>query len=825
MNGTKVIFWLSARNMMKNKRKYLAALLAVVLTSLLFSAVVSLGYMMVQSINETQFHSRGDRSMATLRFILPEQYEKLKDDKMIKSASYSQIVSVVEQDGVVMEVRYGEDEFAQNMYSYPTTGEMPKEKMEFAASIQELELLGAKAKVGEKVELSFPIGEEVYTDIFTISGYWDAESEDTYKHQQCWVSRELCNDIIKSPKVAVNEQDEIAYTGYYMMDIDFHNSRNIEQKVLKLLQQNGYAPDEIVCQVNEAYLLQETAGGIGIVLVMCCLLMLVGYLLIYNIFHIRITLDTRYYALLSAVGMDEKQLGLTVKTEAFLLTMVGAPIGIFLGRMIAYFLVPFAAEFLAFELVMERHVKWWIYLLIFVFAGVTVYLSCRKSMRIVQKVALTTGMEYQGNIRRYHKSKDDVRLRVRKLAVWNIMREKGKLWTVVAAVSFAVVLFNSIYSLVGGFSLEKYMLSRIDSDYIITDQTILNTELEKVLDGVTDEFIGQLEQVEGLKDFRYTYMFEGYVALDAITCERVEQMAAEYGTDYVLDELETGKMSCQVYGLEEEDAADIIFEEGSWDAGRFASGKYVIVNKSLQGEEAFYHVGENVTVQYPDGTENVYEVLGVGEVPYVVGSRYWSNMGCRVILPKTEYLKHADDTGAMLLRCNRNEEYEAFSESMMSELIRDAGLTYVSRDDYMKEFADFKNAYLLIGGMLAGVIGFIGLLNFANTIVTSVSYRERELTILNVIGMTERQCRQMLLWEGFYYAMLSNLFTDTIGVLVSYCLVKVMASMYEFVDWNFNVWPVIGGNVLFLVIACMATMLTYRLMGKKEVGLRLQKFN
>lgn len=821
MGENRVVFWLSARNIMKNKRKYVAALLAVLLTALLFSAVAFLGYMLYGSIRETQLQRRGDRSMATLRTILPEEYDELKNDSMLKSASYSEIISVIEREAFLIEVRYGENKFAENMYAYPTTGRMPEEKLEFAASIQELEELGAKAEVGEEVELSFALGDSIYTDTFTLCGYWDAVNP--YANQLCWLSKDFCDEMVDVPTVPFPEQEFISYTGYYMMDIDFHSNRNIEKNLIELLQRHGYDPGQMIIQINSTYSWQDGAEIIGAVIVGICFLMLVGYLLIYNIFHIRITLDTQYYALLSVVGMDEKQLGLAVRAEAVFLTIVGAPPGILFGRIIAYYLLPLAARFLSFELSMNRHVSWWVYLLIFLFTGITVYISCRKPARIAGQATLISGMDYQGKVRKRRRQDDNVHLSPRQLAVWNILREKGKLWTVVAAVSFAVILFSSVYSLVGGFNMEKYLAREIDSDYIITDAAILNMEIEKTLDGISPELCTRFEQIEGLGEFRYTYMTDGEILLDTAAKERMEQLFSESGVP--TSEPENGVMGCQIYGLDESDAADIDFREGVWDAEKFASGNYAIVNTPLQTEGFFYHAGEQVTVRNPNGEEITYEVLAVGEVPYVLSSRYWTDFGCRVILPVSEYKEHVEDAGAMLLRCDRTGNVGADVDSTLREVVTEAGLTCMSRDDYMEEFANFKNAYLLIGGTLAAVIGLIGLLNFANTIITSVNYRERELTILNVIGMTEGQCSWMLLWEGFFYAALSILFTDTAGVVISYGLVKLAASLYEFVDWNFNIWPLLAGNIMFLLIACISTLSAYRIMGRKEIGLRLQKFN
>lgn len=819
-----VIFQLSARNIIKNKRKYIVALLAVLLTSMMFATIISLGYMLLYSIQETQLRNSGDRSMVTIRFILPEDYEELKGDRTIKDVSYSQIVSYVETNDTITEIRYGEDEFARNMYSYPTKGRMPGEKLELATSTKVLKALGIDCEIGVTVPLAFELNGSMYENEFILSGFWEAEDEIAGTHQQCWISKQLSEEIVDNPNIPVFEREDASYTGYYMMDIDFYNSWNIGEKILNVLQNHDVDPEKVSCRINEAYMMAQgssvmVAGFLAVLL----FLIFVGYLLIYNIFHIRISLDTQYYALLKAVGMDQRQLRLAVRTESFFLTLIGAPVGILLGTGTAYLLIPLAARFLSFPVFLDRHVSWWVYLVIFCFVGVTVYISCRKPAKIVENVSLISGMEYQGLIRKRGEENGCVNLC--KMAQWNILREKGKLWTVVVAVSFAVILFNTVFSVVSGFSLEKYLMDMIDKDYIITDTSILNMELERITDGISEDFRSSLEQMPGIRDIRYSYMAEGSLVLDASGQKNLAQMDIYQGNTFLQEQIKEGKISCQLYALNDDDVADIDFIQGTWDEEKFATGNYVIINTALSGGDMFYQVGEMVTVEYPEAGEKSYEVMAIGEVPYVLSSRYWTVPGCRVILSEKEYLEGMKtDNGAML--CRFDTDLEIFSSTELIKMVGEQqGLTCVSRDSYIEQFSNLKKAYLLIGGVIAGVLGLIGILNFANTIVTSINYRERELTILGVIGMTRKQTIKMLLWEGFFYAALSILFTDTVGLAISFGLVKLFESTSKYVDWSFQILPLLGGNLIFLLVACMATILTYWLIGRKEIGQRLQKFN
>ena len=57
----------------------------------------------------------------------------------------------------------------------------------------------------------------------------------------------------------------------------------------------------------------------------------------------------------------------------------------------------------------------------------------------------------------------------------------------------------------------------------------------------------------------------------------------------------------------------------------------------------------------------------------------------------------------------------------------------------------------MIGGSLAAVLAFIGIMNFFNTTATSILSRKKELALLEVVGMTKKQVSKMLVAEGCIY--------------------------------------------------------------------------
>ena len=75
-------------------------------------------------------------------------------------------------------------------------------------------------------------------------------------------------------------------------------------------------------------------------------------------------------------------------------------------------------------------------------------------------------------------------------------------------------------------------------------------------------------------------------------------------------------------------------------------------------------------------------------------------------------------------------------------------LMYESKATARSEFAQFRQMFLLIGGILCAIIGLVGLLNFFNAMMTGILSRRREFAVLQAVGMTNRQLKTMLIYEG-----------------------------------------------------------------------------
>ena len=129
----------------------------------------------------------------------------------------------------------------------------------------------------------------------------------------------------------------------------------------------------------------------------------------------------------------------------------------------------------------------------------------------------------------------------------------------------------------------------------------------------------------------------------------------------------------------------------------------------------------------------------------------------------------------------------------------------------------------MLGGVLSFIIGLVGVLNFINAILTGILTRRRELAMLQSIGMTGRQLKTMLIWEGLYYALGAVAVSLTLSFAAGPLLSKVFESTFWFFTYRFTALPILSLAPIFGVLGVVAPLLVYRAVAKHSVVERLRE--
>ena len=128
VNNKRVLNRIADRTRKAGKARNLIASAAIMLTTVLFTSVFTVGGSLVQKQQEATMRQVGGSSHASYKFLTQEEYDIVKKDEMLKEISYRILVgNVVNKELLKLhtEVSYYEDLDARFCFCYPDEGSMP----------------------------------------------------------------------------------------------------------------------------------------------------------------------------------------------------------------------------------------------------------------------------------------------------------------------------------------------------------------------------------------------------------------------------------------------------------------------------------------------------------------------------------------------------------------------------------------------------------------------------------------------------------------------------------------------------------------------------
>ena len=488
-----VIKKLSHRVLAAKKKKNIISVLAIVLTTVLFTAVFTIGGSMIKSTRESTMIQVGSSAHAGMERLTKEQFDIVSKDPKIHGVSYNIYAGNAvnpEFKNFPVEVRYREELNAKYTFSEPETGRMPKAKDEIAASSLVLKDLGVPCRLGETFTLEIAVNQEIIQHTFTLVGYW--EGNQGMMAQCVNISRELCEEIAPTPLEPYYKNAE-NYSGYIDMELNFSTAWNIQKQADALMQRCGFDPNQVKCGVNWAYETDSIETADAIILAgLLLLIMLSGYLIIYNVFYLNVFNDIRFYGLLKTIGTTGRQLRRIVRKQAWRLCLFGIPVGLALGWCAGRILAPLMMS------VLDQQVDAYsanplIFAGATLFTIFTVHISCIKPCRIVSKISPVEAVKYTGQ--KVHKKKRKTRgFHTWSMAAANLGRSRKKLVLVAGSLSLSLIILNSVYTTVQGFDMDKFLESVMISDYMVTDRSVIQYLGYREQQGVTKKFEEALKQ-------------------------------------------------------------------------------------------------------------------------------------------------------------------------------------------------------------------------------------------------------------------------------------------------------------------------------------------
>ena len=837
VNNKKAIRKLSIRSLRNSKTRNIIAVVAIILTTVLFTSVFSVGMSAIDSMQQSTMRQVGTSAHGGFKFLTWQQYEKLLEDPKIRDISYNVIIGTAENEALkktYTEIRYTEEKSAKWGFSEPTIGSLPVEKMDIATSTAVLDALGLPHELGVQVPLEFTANDKKYSDMFTLCGFWEQDS--VALANEAFLSKEYCDEVAPVWQAGGEQDfDWTRFSGSVNPSLYFSHSWNLEKQVQELKERCGF--DASVNEgVNWAYASATVdAGTIAILVIVLFVIMLSGYLIIYNIFYISVSNEIRYYGLLKTIGTTNRQLRRIVRRQALLLSAIGIPAGLLLGYLCSMWLVPLVMRVSAFRDAFVVSANPVVFVGSAAFTLFTVWVSCIRPCRFVSRISPVDAVRYteQTGMGK-KKSRKSRAVHPLSMAYANIRRTPKKTAAVILSLSLSLILLNGTVTIVSGFDMDKYIKESIVSDFYMTDATLINPAiLAGIFDGITPELVEEVEKLDGVTDSGCVYMEEYEHKLDEPALERAKSNLEEFKElvhyPEIIEQsrqmLDKGRIDSHLYGIDPFVIDKMELVEGKIDPEKFATGDYVVATTLVDtGEGKFYDIGDKVTIDFGNGKSKEYEVLALGDIPYALSPQHSHMFEVFFTLPADEFVRQTGTSGAMKLAFDaapdRYDEVEQWVQDYCETV--DPNMDYRSKSTYAEEFKETQQMFLMVGCSMSAILALIGILNFVNAVVTSIQTRRREFAVLQSVGMTGKQLRLMLVGEGLCYIGGTALFTLTLGSLPGYVLIYAIANQMWFFTYHFVIAPVLLVLPVLFVLAVFIPSVCYRQMSKRSVVERLR---
>ncbi len=867
---------LSLKSMLASRSRNIIAILAIALTTLLFTTLFTIVISMNHAAQENNFRMVGGYSHGGFKYLTAAQRDELKTDPLIQEYGLRLIVGMplkMPFNKTQVEVSYCNDNGAKWMYAEPSEGRLPAEgTQEAATDLRVLSLLGVEPEIGAAFTMTFDVDGQETTETFTLSGWWDYDSAIIASHVLLPESRarQIFDDL--------DTQGHDGMTGLWTLDIILDSSAHIERDILTILANHGYQNEirdddtYISTGVNWAYTGAQLTNSLdpSLVLAIAALLLVIlftGYLIIYNVFQISVANDIRYYGLLKTIGVTGRQLKRMIRLQALSLSLLGIPVGLLPGYVIGIWLTPVILSNFNGFVPEAVSVNPLIFVGAALFSLLTVLISCRRPGKIAAKTSPLEAVRYNevtGGKKTLRKGKKGALLS--RMALANLGRSRKKTVITMLSLSLAAVLLNLTYTFTVGFDMDRYLAKFVVSDFILADAGYFQVggNLWGKDMALSEEIIATLGQQSGILEGGRTYGQTVYME-EYLTEEHFRKMNGRWSTpediDSMIDNSERKDNwivdNVRLFGMEDYVLDKLNVVEGDltklYEAGsRSIAAVYLTDDYDVpQLDSHWAKVGDRVTLRRADELEYLdpdtgevlddipengyfwsrakkyqeleYEVVALVTVPSQLSYRFYGTdefvLNAQTFIQDTgtsDILYYAYDTAD-----EANGQMEAFLQDFTEN--RQPQYDYESKETYAASFSSFRNMFLIMGGVLCFIIGLVGVLNFLNATITSIISRRRELAMLQAIGMTSSQAKALLIWEGLYHTLGAVLLSLLLFVATGPLLRTALESMIWFFRYRFTVAPLMALVPVFAALGVLLPMISLSVMEKHSMIERLRE--
>lgn len=814
VNNKKIINETTFALLKYNKKRNIMATLAIILTTFMFTSIFTLISGIKDSARDAAFIMTGNDYHIVFKEVNTEKINKLVNHNLIEKYNVTNVIGLCKNSefyGEHVTLTTVDNDYYRHSFIDLIEGKYPERENEILIDGKLLTLLGKTHDIGQEIQLKYEIINYENThdfddildkriDNFVVSGIFEG------------------SDLALSKAVFLHKDFEKNISipdGNKYLNILTNNSNNLDKKAKEIIQDSGYYLKDsnmdnskiIKYGTNWAYedLSEFSIKDIINYLLPLVIIVLTGYLIIYNIFNISSYMDIKIYGLMKAIGTTYNQLKKILLKQVFIISIWSIPIGIILGYIVGNLILPLMVasnnEFA------QGYVKFSTNPLIFIFTIVftlfTIYISSMKSAKIVAKASPLTSINTE-DIDSNIKISNNYKLNIKNLGKTNIKRKRSKFILVVISISISIVILNSAIAITGEPDFNSYLANTINTDFTFAEKGFYSYLYSKP---IKDELINSIKSQSSFKDggciYRESSVENPIVFKDLNNNEDIYI----YGMDkYILNKqnLILGNNNLQLDNLNKNEIIMGFYYENEESARN--TKQYILDGKYK------YSLNDKIKLNI-NGREEEYTIVGFIQADLTNTS---ASLNPNIIyLDIDDYSKIYKNPSKMVFQFDVNDN--SHMENYLKELTEKYSMyKYDSREDKKLEFKNIGKNFFIISSLISLIMALIGLLNFINVSITNIIARENELELMNNVGMTIKEIKKMLTIESLYYFIYVAIIGTLFSILVAEIIIKNLSNYLYPLVYKFSLNGVFIILPIFLILTLILPSVFYnRIINKK----------
>jgi len=778
------------------------------LTAFMLTSVLSIGLSFYESMRMSNFRFEGIYSHAALGGLSYGQLNTLNGLGYVRHVSQAGMVGMAELPHGEIPIFYADADtwrYFQTPVFTNIQGRAAVEENEIMLSRSKLAHMGINEPyVGMEIPLTFTLYRhhgDSHNKTFILSGFYTE-----------FVS------IMGSAGTPIFVSEAFAYTHALILpeatqiNIIFTNHLRINTFTQRLAQDLNLQESPVTHPALERDVVNigvmYTAMGIFITF-----FMFTGFLLVYNVMYVSVSKDVRFYGLLKTLGTTPRQLNRIVNGQVIRLYAIGMPIGLLIAAAVSLVLIPvFVGDISTGTVVSFSPI---IYVGGALFTLFTTRIGAFTSARKAARVSPIESTKYAGDISHANdplpKACHASSCRPHRMAWRNAFRERKRAIIVLISLFMSVTVFTTTITITNIADVDSEVAYFYDFDFILSR-----------IQPLDEDFIQQVAAIEGVASIHPMVTASGMIeelgtggTIIGVDAAWLEEVDPDIGKRIDLDAFTRGELALR-------DDWWILFHERNNNAAMHFSraGR----DDLPIGTKAELVLGTTpscpaTTIIIADSLRRIRPIGSIFTSFHVSSGAVSMDM---TLIMSVDYLRQrVDDLNVQNLGVSVYPGADLHVRAAL-DAIMPWGVELTSTYEARQEMQAGMATLLVLGTGLALILGLIGVFNFINVIAVSLIVRKRELATLESIGMSKRQMRAMLRWEGAVYWIIVLVMSMLAGPPIAFGLFNALANSPMFANFAYPILPIAVSYVIIVIICSITPELAYRSISKRSLIERLR---